>query len=225
MGYTYCMSDIHSDKESFLKMLEIIDFKEEDKLYILGNVFGYGSDTYGLYEELRYRINIIPLLGDQDIKLHDSIILHKNKPVSPCHLQMAMRDEISWKQIQRVAFFIRRMKKWQVSLKVNGVEYLLAPAQTTIDLDMKDYRFFAYGSYVDSKYHANGVDGYVSVVGHFETNYLRNKMNEEPVTPNTIWLNPKGNVYGIDCGNAMRGRREGNRLGCLRLNDKKCFYV
>jgi len=224
MGYIYCMSDVHNDKKNFLKMLDVINFTDEDRLYLLGDVFDYGPDPLGVYEEIKSRRNVIPFLGNHDAYLAKSILCHRNRPVSESHLRLTMIEEVSAEKLDEIARWIKRMKL-QVFLTLDGVDYLLAHAQTTDNPDMDDPLFFAYGKYVNKNFHINGVDGYVSVVGHFGTNILRYAMKEEEVIPNTIWINPKGNVYGIDCGNAMRGRRKGNRLGCLRLNDKKCFYV
>lgn len=40
----YVMSDIHGDYESYLKMLERIQFTKDDVLYLLGDVIDRGKD-------------------------------------------------------------------------------------------------------------------------------------------------------------------------------------
>ena len=35
----YVMSDIHGKYDKFIKMLELIEFSENDELYILGDIF------------------------------------------------------------------------------------------------------------------------------------------------------------------------------------------
>ena len=40
----YCMSDIHGDYEKYCRMLEIIRLREEDRLYILGDVVDRGPE-------------------------------------------------------------------------------------------------------------------------------------------------------------------------------------
>lgn len=224
MGKVYCMSDIHGNKACFLKMLDKIKFTEEDVLYILGDIFDCGSDPLGLYEEIKSRANVVSLLGNHDAYLAKSILYHKENPVSACHLKLILQDAVSEEKLDEIAQWIKNMEL-QVKLTLDGIDYLLAHAQTSDDPNVEDPLFFAYGKYVDRTFHANGVCGYISVVGHFDTWFLRYAMKEEPVTPNTIWVNQKGNVYVIDCGNEQRSKRKGMRLGCLRLNDKKCFYV
>ena len=205
-------------------MLEKIKFTEKDVLYILGDIFDSGKDPLGLYEEIKSRANVVSLLGNHDAYLAKSILHHKDHPVSACHLKLILHDNVSDETLDEIAQWIKNMEL-QVKLTLDGIDYLLAHAQTTDDFGVEDPFFFSYGKYVDRNFHTNGVDGYISVVGHFDTWFLRYAMKEEPVTPNTIWVNQKENVYVIDCGNEQRSKRKGMRLGCLRLNDKKCFYV
>lgn len=40
----YCISDIHGQYKQYKKMLECIDLKEEDTLYVLGDVIDIFSD-------------------------------------------------------------------------------------------------------------------------------------------------------------------------------------
>lgn len=63
---TYVMSDLHGAFDSFKMMLNVIDFKTEDTLYILGDVVDRGQ--YGV-ELLRYTMeqpNIIMMLGNHE---------------------------------------------------------------------------------------------------------------------------------------------------------------
>ena len=39
---TYVMSDIHGEYEKYLKMLDLIGFRDEDELYVLGDVIDRG---------------------------------------------------------------------------------------------------------------------------------------------------------------------------------------
>ena len=40
---TYVMSDLHGNYKAYIKMLEMIDFKDSDMLYILGDIPGSWS--------------------------------------------------------------------------------------------------------------------------------------------------------------------------------------
>lgn len=57
----YVMSDIHGNFKKFLLMLERIDFKEEDSLYILGDVIDRGTKGLSI-------LDYINMLGIYNIK-------------------------------------------------------------------------------------------------------------------------------------------------------------
>ena len=40
----YVMSDLHGQYNAFLKMLELINFTDEDELYILGDIIDRGPN-------------------------------------------------------------------------------------------------------------------------------------------------------------------------------------
>lgn len=57
----YVMSDIHGNYKKFRLMLERIDFKEEDTLYILGDVIDRGTKGLSI-------LDYINMLGIYNIK-------------------------------------------------------------------------------------------------------------------------------------------------------------
>ena len=78
----------------------------------------------------------------------------------------------------------------------------------------------------DKNFYQNGIPGFVSVIGHITTDFLRTWLNEKQKYPCEIWKNKQGNVYSIDCGNGIRkANADYCRLACMRLNDRKYYYV
>jgi serine/threonine protein phosphatase 1 len=67
----YVCSDIHGHYETFLKMLEILNLKKKDKLYILGDVIDRGPDGIKILEWCMEDNNIELLLGNHEIFLID----------------------------------------------------------------------------------------------------------------------------------------------------------
>lgn len=66
----YFMSDIHGAEEAYLKMKEIIDFKANDELYILGDIFD-GNDNnpkacLNILDDIMNHDNIHLILGDHE---------------------------------------------------------------------------------------------------------------------------------------------------------------
>ncbi len=63
---TYCMSDIHGDYEMYRRMLEKIRLRDEDALYILGDVVDRGPEPIAVLQDMMARPNVRPLLGNHE---------------------------------------------------------------------------------------------------------------------------------------------------------------
>ena len=66
----YVMSDIHGCYEEFIEMLELINFKNEDDLYILGDILDRGENPIKILQYIKNKSNIHMLLGN-----HEDMIL------------------------------------------------------------------------------------------------------------------------------------------------------
>ncbi len=67
MGKHYVMSDIHGCFDEYLDALELIKFSDDDILYILGDCVDRGPDPIKVLEDMMYRPNIIPIIGNHDL--------------------------------------------------------------------------------------------------------------------------------------------------------------
>jgi len=63
---TYVISDIHGNYKKFLDLLEQINFKDEDILYLLGDLVDYGEESMKLIEDISVRLNVYPIAGEHD---------------------------------------------------------------------------------------------------------------------------------------------------------------
>ncbi|HCJ41471.1 metallophosphoesterase [uncultured Ruminococcus sp.] len=72
---TYVMSDIHGEYEKYLLMLEKIQLKSDDTLFILGDVVDRGARPVDVLKDMMKRPNVYPLMGNHDLLAID--ILHK----------------------------------------------------------------------------------------------------------------------------------------------------
>lgn len=63
---TYVMSDIHGEYDKYKTMLEMINFSDDDTLYVLGDVVDRGSKPVELLLDMMNRVNVIPLMGNHD---------------------------------------------------------------------------------------------------------------------------------------------------------------
>ena len=62
----YVMSDIHGCYEEYLEALRIIDFKDDDQLYVLGDMVDRGKEPIKLLMDMMSRHNVFPLLGNHE---------------------------------------------------------------------------------------------------------------------------------------------------------------
>lgn len=60
------MSDIHGCKDEYFEALRQINLKEEDTLYVLGDVVDRGQDGIAILQDMMMRANVIPLIGNHD---------------------------------------------------------------------------------------------------------------------------------------------------------------
>lgn len=65
---TYVMSDLHGNYNAYIKMLEIIDFKNSDMLYILGDILDRGPNPIKIIIDLIKRPNVERALKKSDSK-------------------------------------------------------------------------------------------------------------------------------------------------------------
>ena len=62
----YAVSDLHGCYEKYIKMLEKIQFRETDTLYVLGDVVDRGDGGIKILLDMIQRKNVIPLRGNHD---------------------------------------------------------------------------------------------------------------------------------------------------------------
>ena len=52
---TYCIGDIHGEYEKYLDMLDIIDFSDEDTLFVIGDVIDRGHGGISILKDMMMR--------------------------------------------------------------------------------------------------------------------------------------------------------------------------
>lgn len=63
---TYVIGDINGNKEKYLQMLEKINPTDTDAVFVLGDVIGNGDEGIEILQDMMYRANIFPVLGEQE---------------------------------------------------------------------------------------------------------------------------------------------------------------
>lgn len=230
----YVMSDLHGEYDKFLKMLEVINFSDDDTLFILGDIIDRGDKSVELLQDLSMRFNVYPIFGN-----HELMALSVLKKL---YLEIN-EDTLSILNEQ----FIEELNN-----------YLENGGQSTLDgfkrlskeeaLDLIDYiQDFAYYESIDINNKT-----YIMVhagLNHFEEDksldeyslddlcfdlidYNRKYYNDPNIyiinghAPNLLTFNKSEIVFinnhiAIDCGACF----ENGKLSCLCLDTCKAYYV
>lgn len=69
----YVLADIHGNSEAFDQILSMIDLKDDDHLYILGDVVDRGPDGIALLQRIRKMPNATLLLGNHEYMMINAL--------------------------------------------------------------------------------------------------------------------------------------------------------
>lgn len=228
----YVMSDLHGCYEKYNKMLSLVDLKENDTLYILGDIVDRGPDGIKILLDLIYRKNVVALRGNHDHKA--GIMLNR---------LMKPKDSIARKQFEKqfrswisdggqptYESFLRLEEEEQVIIlnyimampfyrkaDVAGCQYLLAhtvPEKEKMPVMPELCSWCSGRDYIlgEPDYDEVYFDDVTIVTGHTPTALIDKNFAGK------IW---KGNSHiAVDCGAVY-----GNPLGCICLDTMKEFYV
>lgn len=242
-GYTYVMSDIHGQFKWFKEILDKIELKDNDRLYILGDVVDRGPDGVAILNYIRKKDNIELLLGNHELLMIDAFNklkeseynIDKVKGTDEWLLWMYNGGITTLKglngntieYIESLMDYISNLKVCNPALEVNNKKYYIVHGFpeaginkcSTYNNEDKEVVYNAVWTRLEDimweEYEWLGSDITV-IIGHTPTIYLGS-------TNNRMVYADTRNIINIDCGCAM-GEGYG-ALGCLRLNDMEEFYA
>lgn len=227
---TYVVSNLHGHYEEFKALLSTIRFNQhKDIMYVLGDIVDIGPDAIELINDLSVRLNVYPIAGEHDFRA----------------ARMLSGYEKMMKGSTPDPEFVTEMTEWikeggQPTMEAyrqlddDGREGILdylsdMPLYEEITVNGKDYFLLHQGIYdftpncdpdelEPEDFFSEDLDPTVAyfpdktvIVGH-------NPTTEDNGGDGRIFYG--NNSILIDCG---LGR--GGRLGCLRLEDGKEFYI
>ena len=223
---TYVISDIHGCYDKYIKMLDLINFSDGDTLYVLGDVIDRGPDGIKILFDMMKRKNVIPIIGN-----HESMALGVMRISSNGLTDVSFKNAyITWmynggeptlKAFMSLDAAQRRQIRSYIdtfmiyaTVTFGGRNFHLSHTLPEYDLqrDIHDvtYLEFIWGEPdYDTVYDENTL----FVTGHTPTGLI------DPVYEGKIYI--KNNHIAIDCGAVF----DNGRLGCIRLDDLKEFYI
>ena len=221
----YVMSDLHGEYDKFIKMLDLIKFSSEDKLYILGDVFDRGEKPLDIIDYIREpeNSNIEMLLGN-----HEYFYLNVLKDGTNLELWLQNGGYSTLKQLnQKDENYLVELIEYLKNLPLYKVvdDFILVHAGLRIpyntdnlDIDTilnnqdEDSLLWERDFVQSDKY----INNYTVICGHTPT------IDKEDYSDKAKIKHLKGKIM-IDCG--AHFKECNGRLGCLRLDDLKEFYV
>ncbi len=227
---TYAVANLHGCFDKFKRLLKEIRFGDDDVMYVLGDIVDYGEEPIELLCDLSMRYNVIPIVGDHDLRAFELLqeldkMLGGASPDPEILGRMtewlrdggaktmegfkALDDDMK----EGVFEYLEDMSLYE-EVELMGKKYLLVHAgiaEYDPETPIEDYmpEDFIYES-VDPEYAL--IDGVTLVVGHKPTY--------------EIYGAEKGKIYHgegsifIDCGAAYD-----EPLGCICLENGKEYYI
>ena len=227
---TYAVANLHGCFDKFKKLLKKINFTDSDVMYVLGDIVDYGEEPIELLCDLSMRYNVIPILGECDLRALEMLteldkMLGGASPDPEIIGRMtewiqeggtktmegfkALDDDMK----EGVLEYLEDMSLYE-EVEVRGKKYLLVHAgiaDYTPDSDLEDYMpedFISESP--DPDYPL--IDGVTLVVGHRPTYEI------DGAERGKIY-HGEGSIF-IDCGAAYD-----EPLGCLCLETGKEYYI
>lgn len=235
---TYVISDIHGEYDLFNELLGIIGLKEDDTLYILGDVLDRGPHPIKTLLKIMEMPNVKFLAGNHELMAHDCLGFLMSEITEETMNELEYSDDgsisealINWSingsqptisefseldraSQKKIMEFIGNAEVY-TELTVNGKKYLLVHAglgnyYPGKPLDEYDLEELLWTrAEYDIKYYD---DKYV-VTGHTPTQVIEDN-------PNPGYIFRKNNHIAIDCGAFVPS----GRLAAICLDTDEEFY-
>ena len=232
---TYVMSDLHGNYDAYMQMLEKIQFSGEDVLYILGDILDRGPHPIKILLDLMERPNVEVIAGNHCVMAMECLgfLMQEITQESIADLnETVVRKLLDWQMNgsvtttdefhrcncqtkQEILDFISDFELY-AELEVKGKKYILVHAglgNFHPDKPMWEYELDELVWERPDYEEAYFPDKYV-ITGHTPTIGIE-------TNPRPGYIYQANNHIAIDCGCSFPG----GRLGCLRLDDMKEFYV
>lgn len=232
---TYILSDLHGHYDKYIAMLQKIELKPADTLYVLGDVIDRGPNGFQILLDMMQRANVIPLLGNHEFfaavclpwlleeitdesiaRLEDSHMGALNEWIANGgNTSLTELARLSQTEREALLEYIRDMDLY-AEVEAGGRAFILTHAGLNHflpdkPLDEYELEDFVFGRQIDMS--ANYYLEKTLVYGHTPTQLI-------PGNSRPGYICKGSGQIDIDCGCGF-----GGRLGCLCLDTMEEFYV
>lgn len=228
---TYVISDIHGEHGKYRRMLETINFGEGDELYVLGDIIDRGEDGVKILFDMMERPNVFPLVGNHEFTAGMCLpwLLEEITNTSLENLTEVKLAALNDWILNGGAPTLRSLEKLSRDDREAVREYI-ADMELYAEIEVEGRRFVLTHSGIDNFQIDKPFYDYTPMDLLFfrpnpETEFYRDKTVIFGHTPTKLLCGEDRIFHGkswidIDCGCGW-----GGKLGCLRLDDMREFYV
>ena len=228
----YVMSDLHGNYEGFMSILEQIHFSEADEMYVDGDIVDRGRDGIKILQYMMMQPNIYPIIGNHeyalmqvldfvtqeiteetigkiDEKTLQNIIEYQN---IGGQVTLDEFHKLSKEEQRDIMEYLEEFAAYE-KISVNGKEFIIIHAgfiNFKPERKMEDYQLYELIFKAPNYERVYFEDKYL-VTGHLPTRAIYGAKPDEIFIAN--------NHIAIDCASGY-----GGKVGCIRLDDFKCFY-
>lgn len=226
------MSDIHGNYEKYIKAIKAIELKDDDTLFVLGDVVDRGENPIKILQDMMCRTNVIPLLGNHEfmaisfLKVFIKEITDKDIASLDRDFLISMQhwlddggkttlDEFNKLSKEDRGDILEYLVGFQLykEISCSGKDYILVHA----GLDnfkrkkkLSDYKLTEL-IYCETDYNKVYFKDKILVTGHTPVSFITNGKSE------TIYK--ENNHIAIDCGCGF-----GRKLGVMCLDNEQEYY-
>ena len=229
----YVIGDIHGNKAKYDEMLTKLSPADTDAVFVLGDVIDVGDDSIEILQDMMYRANIYPVLGEHEYMAKKILpLIAKAKNLDEAKTMLSGEDKadldkwLAMKSEKTISDFLALGEEDKESIidylsEFQAYEEVEAGGKTFILVHAGINNFDAEKDLEDYS-----EEDFVFAQTDYTKAYFKNKYLITGHTP-TVAINQKfiGKVYSknghiaIDCGAAY-----GGRLAAICLDALKLYY-
>lgn len=229
---TYVTADIHGNYEKYMQAIEAIALKDDDTLYILGDVLDRGKNPIKILKDMMGRRNIVPILGNHEFIAYSILngltqdvtedTLHLFDVKFLQELQLWLEDggettlaefqSLPKQERQQILDYIKEFELYE-EIVCGGVEYVLVHAglaNFSQDKELYEYDLYELIS-ARTDYSKVYYENKILVTGHTPVQNITGGKSTQ--------IYKKNNHIAIDCGCGY-----GGQLGVLCLDTMEEIY-
>ncbi len=233
----YCIADIHGDYIRYETILKMINFSDDDTLYVLGDVVDRGDEGLKILLDMMQRPNVIPILGNHEYMAIQSLKWLSNE-ITEDNLSQISSDKLTglnqWLNVGGIttieefrklsndeqAMVLEYLEEFSLyeEVNVNGKDFVLVHAgldNFSPDRDMNDYQLHEL-IFNKPDYSKKYFEDKYLVTGHTPTHLIHEELNGFSL--NKMFI--QNHHIAVDCGCGHYGL-----LGAICLDTFEDFYA